>query len=94
MKIDRKTIEWVANLARLTLTREEERAMEAQLGKVLEYMDILGELHLEDVPPTAHTLGYTTVTREDSVEESFPLTVVKGLAPEWGDDCVVVPRIV
>ena len=94
MGIDRKTIEWVADLARLRLSPEEERLMEAQLGRILAYMDILGELDLEAVPPTAHTLGYTNVAREDTIRDSFDIAVVRALAPDWKDDHVVVPRIV
>jgi aspartyl-tRNA(Asn)/glutamyl-tRNA(Gln) amidotransferase subunit C len=94
MGIDKKTIEWVANLARLRLSPEEALLMESQLGRILDYMDILGELDLEGVPPTAHTLGYVNVTREDRVGESFDISVVEKLAPEWKDDHVVVPRIV
>jgi aspartyl-tRNA(Asn)/glutamyl-tRNA(Gln) amidotransferase subunit C len=94
MGIDAKTIAWVAGLARLRLSPEEERLMEAQLDKILAYMDILGELDLEAVPPTAHTLGYTNVAREDTIRDSFDIAVVRALAPEWKDDHVVVPRIV
>jgi aspartyl-tRNA(Asn)/glutamyl-tRNA(Gln) amidotransferase subunit C len=94
MAIDAKTIEWVADLARLRLSPEEERLMEAQLDKILAYMDILGELDLGAVPPTAHTLGYVNVAREDAVRQSFDIEIVRALAPEWKDDHVVVPRIV
>jgi aspartyl-tRNA(Asn)/glutamyl-tRNA(Gln) amidotransferase subunit C len=92
--IDGKTIEWVADLARLRLTPGEDRLMESQLGRILDYMEILGELDLEGVPPTAHTLGYTNVTREDRVRDSFDIAVVRSLSPEWKDDHVVVPRVV
>jgi len=94
MKISKETIEWVANLARLELTMEEERLIETQLGKILDYMDILAELDLAEVPPTAHTLGYTNVTREDREGGSFDDCTVEKLAPEWRDGHVVVPRIV
>ena len=94
MGIDRKTIEWVADLARLRLSPDEERLMESQLDRILNYMDILGELDLQDVAPTAHTLGYTNVTRDDLVRDSFDIAVVRALSPEWKDDHVVVPRIV
>ena len=94
MSIDRKTIQWVAQLARLRLSPEEEVAMESHLGKILDYMDILGELDLDNVKPTAHTLGFTNKTRSDEEGESFSAAQVEEMAPEWKNGHVVVPRIV
>ncbi len=94
MKIDKKTIEWIAGLARLRLDPDEEKQMETQLGKILDYMDILAELDLDDVPPTSHTLGFTNVTREEAPKKGFDSSVIARLAPRWRDDHVVVPRIV
>jgi aspartyl-tRNA(Asn)/glutamyl-tRNA(Gln) amidotransferase subunit C len=94
MKVDKKTIEWIADLARLRLDPAEEKKMEIQLGKILDYMDILAELDLENVSPTSHTLGFTNVTREDDPKKDFDSSVLAGLAPHWRDDHVVVPRIV
>jgi len=92
--IDKKTIKGIANLASLKLTPDEEKLMEDQLGRILDYMDILGELDLTDVPPTSHTLGFTNVTRKDIEGKCFDVSVVADLAPEWQDDHVVVPRVV
>jgi len=94
MKIDKKNISRVAELAKLDLSEDEVKEMETQLARILDYMDVLNELDLEDVQPTAHILGYTNVTREDRVRESFSVAVVENLAPEWDRDHVVVPRIV
>lgn len=94
MKIDKKTIDWVSGLARIELNKEEEAEMQVQLARILDYMDVLNELDLSEVEPTAHALGYTNVTRADCEGESFPVKVVQELAPEWGDEHVIVPRIV
>ena len=94
MKVDRKTIEWVAELTRIKLSTEEENQMETHLGKILDYMDILGELDLTNVPPTAHTLGFTNRTRKDEERECFDVNTVAEIAPEWDKDHFVVPRIV
>jgi aspartyl-tRNA(Asn)/glutamyl-tRNA(Gln) amidotransferase subunit C len=94
MKIDKKTILCVADLARLKLDPQEEKQMEAQLGKILDYMDILEELDLENVPPTSHTLGFTNVTREDVEKQGFDSSVLAKLAPRWQNDHVIVPKIV
>lgn len=94
MEIDKKIIEGIANLARLKLTPDEEKLMKDHLGRILDYMDILSELDLTDVPPTSHTLGFTNVTRKDKEGKCFDVSVVAELAPEWRDGHVVVPRIV
>ncbi len=94
MKIDKKTIGQIAELARLRLDPDEEKQMETQLGKILDYMDILAELDLDGVVPTSHTFGFTNVTREDDPKKGFDSSVIAGLAPRWQDDHVVVPRIV
>ena len=94
MKIDKKTILWIAELARLRLNPKEEKQMETQLGKILDYMDILEELDLENVPPTSHTLGFTNVAREDAEKKGFDSSVLAGLAPMWRNDHVIVPKIV
>jgi aspartyl-tRNA(Asn)/glutamyl-tRNA(Gln) amidotransferase subunit C len=94
MKIDKSTIHWVAELARINLSEAEEVGMENQLARILDYMDVLNELDLADTPPTAHALGYTNVMRSDEKAESFSLEEVKKLAPRWSRDHVIVPRIV
>jgi aspartyl-tRNA(Asn)/glutamyl-tRNA(Gln) amidotransferase subunit C len=94
MKIDKSTIQWVAELARINLSGEEELEMEEQLARILDYMDVLNELDLTDTPPMAHALGYTNVMRGDERAESLALEEVEKLAPQWGRGHVIVPRIV
>jgi aspartyl-tRNA(Asn)/glutamyl-tRNA(Gln) amidotransferase subunit C len=94
MKIDKHTIDWVADLARIDLREEEESEMAVQLARILDYMDVLNELDLSNIQPTAHALGYTNVMRSDEVGDSFDVQVVEKLAPLWGKNHVIVPRIV
>lgn len=92
--IDDKTIEWVAELAKLHLDPEEKKKMKLQLGKIIEYMDILSELNLEEVTPTAHTLDLKNVMRSDEIKESFTVDKVQEIAPKWAKGHFVVPRVV
>jgi len=94
MKISREIIEQVMQLARLELTPQEKEAMEKELTTILDYMDILNELDLSEVSPTAHTLGYTNIMREDVVNPGFDVDTVRALAPRWDRDHFVVPRVV
>jgi len=94
VKITPELVEHVANLARLELSGDEKERMEDQLGKILEYIGLLDELDLSDVPPTAHVIDVHNVFREDEVKESLP--VDKGLAnaPEKAGTAFKVPRII
>lgn len=94
MNIERDTIDWVADLARLNLSEEEKIEMERTLASIIGYMDILGELELESVQPTSHVLGYTNITRPDRPKPSLSVQEVRKLAPRWERGHVVVPRIV
>jgi aspartyl-tRNA(Asn)/glutamyl-tRNA(Gln) amidotransferase subunit C len=94
MEITKKTIRWITELSNLSLSGEEEKEMMGHLKEILDYMDILGELDLEAVEPTAHTLGCRNVTRSDEEGGSFDIDVVKRLAPRFENGHIVVPRVV
>jgi aspartyl-tRNA(Asn)/glutamyl-tRNA(Gln) amidotransferase subunit C len=92
--VDDRTIEWVMNLARLSLSGEERAEMSGHLERILSYVDILQELDLSEVEPTAHILGLTNVTRADEPGSSLPVEEVARMAPRWSDGHFEVPRIV
>jgi len=92
--IDEKTVNWIADLAKLDLNDDERKEMSMKLTNILDYMEVLNELDLENVEVTAHTLGLKNVMREDKVKDSFNTEEVKRLAPEWLNDHFVVPRII
>ncbi len=92
--IDEKTVNWIANLAKLDLSDEEKKEMSLQLTKILDYMDVLNELNLEGLEVTAHTLDLKNVMRNDEVKKSLDIKEVKQLAPEWKNNHFVVPRII
>ncbi len=55
--ISEEEVRHVANLARLGLTNDEIERMSGQLGAILDSIEQIGELDLEDVPPTANALN-------------------------------------
>jgi aspartyl-tRNA(Asn)/glutamyl-tRNA(Gln) amidotransferase subunit C len=70
MKITKKEVEYVARLARLSLTNEEKEKFTGQLEAILEYIDKLNELDTKDVQPTSHVLPLSNVWREDVLVQS------------------------
>ena len=87
-------VKYVAHLARLHLTPEEEQKFGAQLGQVLGYIEKLQQLDVSHVDPTAHPMPLVNVTRADRVRPSLPHAEALRNAPAQGGGLFVVPKIV
>ncbi|QSQ07745.1 Aspartyl/glutamyl-tRNA(Asn/Gln) amidotransferase subunit C [Koleobacter methoxysyntrophicus] len=94
MKISKKDVEHVAQLARLHLEEEEKELYTRQLNSILNYMEKLGELDTGDVEPTAHVLPIKNVFREDRVEQSMDIEEVLRNAPDREEGFFKVPKII
>jgi len=87
-------VKYVAHLARLSLTPEEEVKLSAQLGNILGYIEKLRELDVTNVEPTAHAVPMVNVTRADEVRPSLPHEAALRNAPKQSGGLFVVPKIV
>lgn len=87
-------VKYVAHLARLALTPEEEEKFGAQLGQVLGYIEKLNELDVSQVDPTAHAVPMVNITRPDEVRPSLPNDEALRNAPARANGLFVVPKIV
>lgn len=72
MKIDRATVEHIAELAKLQLTDEEIDLFAGQLSAILDYAERLQAVDTETIPPTASVLPLSNVLRQDEARESLP----------------------
>ncbi len=87
-------VKYVARLARLELTPEEETKFGEQLGHILGYVEKLKELDVTNVEPTAHAMPRTNVTRTDEIHPSLPHAEAVRNAPAQANGLFVVPKIV
>ena len=87
-------IKYVAHLARLTLTPDEEIKFGAQLGTVLGYVEKLKEVDVSGVEPTAHAVPLINVTRPDEVRPSMSNEDALRNAPLQANGLFLVPKIV
>ncbi|HKQ40264.1 MAG TPA: Asp-tRNA(Asn)/Glu-tRNA(Gln) amidotransferase subunit GatC [Verrucomicrobiae bacterium] len=87
-------VKYVANLARIYLTAEEEQKFGAQLNHVLGYIEKLRELDVSSVEPTAHAVPLVNVTRKDEVQPSLPHDEALRNAPAKANGLFLVPKIV
>jgi aspartyl-tRNA(Asn)/glutamyl-tRNA(Gln) amidotransferase subunit C len=89
--IDREQVLHVAKLARLELTEDEVGRMATELSGVLGHIEKIGELSLDDVPPTSHVVAVDNALRPDEVRPSLPREVALANAPATQDDGFLVP---
>ena len=87
-------VKYVANLARLTLTPQEEKLFGEQLGQVLGYIEKLKQVDVSNVEPTAHAVPMVNVVRADEVQPSLPNEEALRNAPAKANGLFVVPKIV
>jgi aspartyl-tRNA(Asn)/glutamyl-tRNA(Gln) amidotransferase subunit C len=96
MPTDTSTIDvnYVAHLARLSLSPEEQAKFAAQLKNILHYVDKLKELDVANIEPTAHAVPITNVVRKDVVKPSLPTELALKNAPQKANNLFIVPKIV
>jgi aspartyl-tRNA(Asn)/glutamyl-tRNA(Gln) amidotransferase subunit C len=87
-------IKYVAHLARLHLTPDEEKKLGAQLGGILGYIEKLKELDVTGVEPTAHAVPMVNVTRADEIQPSLPHDDALRNAPAKASGLFIAPKIV
>lgn len=87
-------VKYVAHLARISLSPEEEQIISAQLGNILGYIEKLKEADVTGVEPTAHAFPLVNVTRADEVRPSMSNEDALRNAPAKANGMFMVPKIV
>ena len=90
--ISDETIEYVGILAKLELSDEEKEQAKSDMGRMLEYIDKLGELDTTDVEPMSHVFSVQNVFREDMVTNGDSREQLLANAPEQKDGMFMVPK--
>jgi aspartyl-tRNA(Asn)/glutamyl-tRNA(Gln) amidotransferase subunit C len=86
-------VEHVAHLARLRLSAEELEKMRTDLSAILDHIDMLKEVDVSEVVPTAQVSDLFNVMREDAVRPSMPREDVLANAPDQRDGMFRVKAI-
>ena len=93
MALTTGAVEHVARLARLRLAPDEIEKLRAQLSGILDYIDMLKEVDVNDVPPTAQVTDLLNIMRADAVRPSMPPEDVLANAPDQQDGMFRVKTI-
>lgn len=94
MKISKKEVEHVANLARLNLSTDELDTMTGQLDNILSYVDKLEELDTTAITPTTHVFSVSNAFREDIVKDSLDQDQAVKNGPEQNGEFFQVPKVI
>ena len=68
--ISDKTIEYVGILAKLELTGQEKEQAKKDMGRMLDYIEIMNRLDTKNIEPMTHVFPLRNVFREDVVANS------------------------
>lgn len=90
--ISDETIEYVGILSKLELSGEEKEQAKKDMGRMLDYIDKLGELDTSDTEPMSHVFPVNNVFREDVVTNKNERDKILKNAPGVKNGMFVVPR--
>ncbi len=95
MIIDKKTLEKIAELARMEIDEKDEKKLLKDLEKILEHFNELKELNTEGVKPMNGGTNAENVFREDETNNKHQITDNKliGQFPEEKDGFLKVPPV-
>ena len=94
MTLSRQDIEYIAHLARLEVSESDVPAYVDKLGRIIDFIDELGQADTVDMVPMAHPLDMSQRLRADEVTESDERDRYQANAPETENGVYVVPRVV
>lgn len=86
-------VAYVAQLARLHLTAEEQALYQRQLEQILGYVDELKAVDVSGVEPMAHPIPLSNVLRRDERREGLLREEALANAPSVRNQQFVVPKI-
>jgi aspartyl-tRNA(Asn)/glutamyl-tRNA(Gln) amidotransferase subunit C len=94
MSVDIETVRRIAKLARVRIEDTQAEALVGELSNILSWVEQLGELDTQDVPPMTSVVALNAPLRKDEVTDGgYPGDVV-GNAPESAHGFFVVPKVV
>lgn len=94
MQVDEATVKRIARLARIKITEEEAKGLEAELSGILEWVEQLNEVDVTGVEPMTRVVPIKLKMREDVVTDGEIADQVTENAPLSTDHFFVVPKVV
>ncbi len=93
-KIDIKTVDEVAHLARLEFNEENKQEILNDMNKMLAFVDKLNEINTDGVDPLIYMTEENNVLREDIPETTITQKEALKNAPKKDSDYFKVPKVI
>lgn len=93
-KIDIKTVEEVAHLARLEFTEEGKADILNDMNRMLAFVDKLNEMDTDGVEPLIYMTDEKNVMREDVSKDTITQKEALKNAPKKDSDYFKVPKVI
>ncbi|NBC94972.1 MAG: Asp-tRNA(Asn)/Glu-tRNA(Gln) amidotransferase subunit GatC [Deinococcus-Thermus bacterium] len=94
MSLDKDTVARIAHLARIRMDAAELEPMTAELGRILDWVEQLGEVDTDGVAPMTSVAPHTLRRRLDRVTDGQIPEKVLANAPEDSGGFYAVPKVV
>lgn len=94
MSVTKKDVNYVADLARLQLSKEETESLVNDMNQILDHMTTLQELDTSDVEPLEHVIDLEYRLRDDKAKEPLSHEDALKNAPDADTDYFRVPRVI
>lgn len=93
-KIDIKTVDEIAHLARLEFNVESKKEIQNDLNRMLSFVEKLNELNTDGVEPLIYMTTDRNVLREDTPEVTITQKEALKNAPRKDSDYFKVPKVI
>jgi aspartyl-tRNA(Asn)/glutamyl-tRNA(Gln) amidotransferase subunit C len=93
-KIDIKTVDEVAHLARLEFNEEGKQEILNDMNRMLAFVDKLNEVNTDGIEPLIYMTDEVNVLREDDAETSISQKEALKNAPKKDSDYFKVPKVI
>ena len=94
MALDKATVARIATLARIRVAEDELEPLAGELSGILDWIEQLGAVDTDNVPPMTSVAEMTLPMREDEVTDGGRRDAVLGNAPRSARGFFAVPKVV
>ena len=94
MKIDSKTVDKLADLAKLEFDDASKQEIIKDLNRIVTFIEKLNELDTSSVEPLIYLTDETNVMREDEVKQEITQKDALKNAPKKDSDYIKAPKVI